>query len=84
MDYSKDPFLGLIAENINSTIQRFEKMTPAEQTQLISLTEEQIQQLKNIDKRIKDEFLNNAPKLEGPLKANQTIAKVLESWAKTE
>ena len=84
MDYSKDPFLGLIAENINTTIQRFEKMTPAEQTQLISLTEEQIQQLKNIDKRIKDEFLNNAPKLEGPLKANQTIAKVLESWAKTE
>lgn len=39
MDYSKDPFLGLIADNINSTIQRFEKMSPEEQTKLIALTE---------------------------------------------
>jgi uncharacterized protein (DUF2225 family) len=84
MDYGKDPILGLIAENINSTIQRFEKMTPEEQQKLISLTEEQIQQLKNIDKRQKDEFLNNAPKVDGPLKENVVVAKVLENWSKTE
>jgi uncharacterized protein YllA (UPF0747 family) len=84
MDYSKDPFLTLIVENINSTIQKFEKMTPADQQKLISLTEEQISQLKNIDKRVKDEFLNNAPKLEGALKENAVISKVLQNWSKTE
>lgn len=63
MDYSKDPFLGLIAENINSTIQRFEKMSPEDQIKLVALTEEQIQQLKNIDKRQREEFLSNSPKL---------------------
>jgi hypothetical protein len=39
MDYSKDPILGLIVDNISTTIQRFEKMTPADQQKLISLTE---------------------------------------------
>lgn len=84
MNYNKDPFLGLIAKNINSTIQKFEKMSPEEQTKLIALTEEQIQQLKNIDQRLKSEFLSNSPKLEGPLRANETVSKVLESWNKTE
>ena len=82
LDYSKDPFLGLINENINTTIQRFEKMSPADQQKLTSLTEEQIEQLKNIDKRYKDEFLSNAPKVDGPLKANAVVSKALESWTK--
>jgi hypothetical protein len=39
MDYSKDPILGLIADNISTTIQKFEKMTPDDQQKLIALTE---------------------------------------------
>lgn len=59
-------------------------MSPEDQQKLTSLTEEQIQQLKNIDNRIKDEFLSNAPKVDGPLKANKVVSKALESWSKTD
>ena len=77
MDYSRDPILPLIADNINSTINRFDGMSAEDQRKLISLTEDQIEQLRIIDRRMKDEFLNNMPKLEGPLKANPAVAKVL-------
>ncbi len=57
-------------------------MLKSRQDKLLSLTEEQIQSIRNADIRARDEFLTSEPKIEGALRANQTVAKILSNWGK--
>jgi len=46
------------------------------------LTEDQIQSIRNADARARDDYLTSEPKIEGALRANQTVAKILANWGK--
>ena len=49
---------------------------------MVKLTGEQIEALRVADQRARDEFLSNEPKVDGSLKNNQVVAKILERWGK--
>ena len=59
MDYSKDPILPKVVETINKTVDRFNKISKAEQDKMVSLTEEQLAGIRNADTRARDEFLHS-------------------------
>lgn len=82
MDYSKDPILPKVLETINKTVDKFNKISKAEQDKMVSLTEEQLAGIRNADTRARDEYLQTEPKIDGSLRNNPTVAKVLESWGK--
>lgn len=82
MDYSTDPLLPFVTESINKSVKEFEGLSKEQQKKLLSLTEDQIQSIRNADARARDEFLTSEPKIEGALRANQTVAKILANWGK--
>jgi hypothetical protein len=49
---------------------------------MIALSEEQLTALRNADARIRDEFILNEPKIDGSLRLNPTVSKILEGWGK--
>ena len=61
---------------------RFSKISPEDQKKMVKLTGEQIEALRVADQRARDEFLSNEPKVDGSLKNNQVVAKILERWGK--
>jgi hypothetical protein len=82
MDYAKDPILPFVVETINKTVEKFQKISPEEQDKLIALTEEQLTALRNADAKIRDEFILNEPKIDGSLRLNPTVSKILDGWGK--
>jgi hypothetical protein len=82
MDYAKDPILPYIIETINKTVAKFDTLSKEDQIKLVALTEEQITSIRNQDVRTRDEYIHNEPKIDGSLRNNPTVAKVLQSWGK--
>jgi hypothetical protein len=81
MDYSKDPILPHIVETINKTVIRFNAISKEDQEKMVALTEEQKQTIRNADNRALDEFITTEPKIDGSLRNNSTVSKVLSTWA---
>ena len=77
MDYKNDPILPQVLATINATVDKFAKISPEEQEKMVSLTEAQLEAIRNNDNRARDEYLNTQPKIEGSLRANPTVAKIL-------
>lgn len=82
MDYAKDPILPQVLKTINHTVDKFSKISPEEQDKMVSLTEAQLEAIRNADARARDEYLGAQPKVEGSLRANPVVAKILENWSK--
>jgi len=83
MDYNNDPILPLIQNYVKSEMQRYSNLSPEEQSKLISLSEAQIQALKDADQKARRDFLETEPKgLESSLKAHEQVKKILSSWGK--
>lgn len=82
MDYAKDPILPFVLQTINRTVEKFSKISPEEQDKLVSLTEEQLTALRNADARARDEYILTEPKIDGSLRNNPTVAKILQTWGK--
>lgn len=82
MDYAKDPVLPYVVETINKIVEKFSNISKEDQEKLVALTEEQITSLRNADARSRDEFILNEPKIDGSLRNNPTVSKVLQSWGK--
>jgi phage-related tail protein len=80
MDYSKDPIMPHIIETINKTVNKFNSISKEDQDKLVALTEEQLQSIRNADARARDEFIQTEPKIDGSLRNNPTVAKVLSTW----
>lgn len=80
MEFEKDPILPYVLETINQTVEKFNKISPEDQNKIVSLSEDQLQQIKLNDARIRDEFLNNQPKIDGSLRNNQIVGKILNRW----
>lgn len=80
MSFEKDPILPYVLQTINQTVEKFNKISPEEQNKIVSLSEEQLQQIRTNDARIRDEFLNNQPKIDGSLRNNQIVSKLLNRW----
>ena len=49
---------------------------------MIKLTAEQLDGIRSSDARMRDEFLQNEPKIDGTLKNNEIVGKILERWGK--
>ena len=47
---------------------------------MVALTSEQLAIIRNADSRARDEYLQTEPKIDGSLRNNPTVAKVLSSW----
>lgn len=82
MDYAKDPILPHVLNTINKTVDRFSKISPEEQSKMVSLTEQQISNLRSADARTRDEYVQGEPKIEGSLRQNPTVQTVLSAWGK--
>jgi hypothetical protein len=82
MDYAKDPILPFVIQTINKTVEKFSKISPEEQDRLVALTEDQIGALRSADARARDEYILTEPKIDGSLRNNPTVAKILQAWGK--
>jgi len=47
---------------------------------MVSISNEQMEALRAADARVRDEFLNNEPKIDGSLKNNEIVGKILSEW----
>jgi len=70
MDYSKDPILPFVISTIQKTVEKFNKISVEEQNNLVKLTSDQLESIRNSDVRLRDEYLQNEPKIDGTLKNN--------------
>ena len=82
MDYSNDPILPYVLKTIQGTVDKFSKISPEDQKKMVKLTGDQLESIRAADARARDEFLGNEPKIDGTLKNNQIVAKILERWGK--
>jgi hypothetical protein len=82
MDYAKDPILPFVIETINKTVEKFNTISQEDQDKLVALTEDQLTSLRNSDARARDEYILNEPKIDGSLRNNPTVAKILQVWGK--
>jgi hypothetical protein len=83
MDYNNDPILPLIRNYVRSEMERYQSLSPEEQSKLISLSETQIQALRDSDQKARRDFLETEPKgLESSLKAHEQVKKILGAWGK--
>jgi hypothetical protein len=82
MDYAKDPILPFVIQTINKTVEKFSKISPEEQEKLVALTEDQLTSLRNLDSRALDEYISTEPKIDGSLRNNPTVTKILGGWGK--
>ena len=70
MDYSKDPILPFVIATIQKTVEKFNTISVEEQNNLVKLSSEQLESIRNSDVRLRDEYLQNEPKVDGTLKNN--------------
>lgn len=82
MDYQNDPILPFVVKTIQGTVDKFNAISPEEQNKLVKLTSDQIESIRNSDTRMRDEYLQNEPKVDGTLKNNEVVGKILEKWGK--
>lgn len=82
MDYAKDPILPYVVKTIQKTVDKFNSISPEDQKKLVTLTPEQVESIRLSDARIRDEFLQNEPKIDGSLKAHPNVSKILSRWGK--
>jgi hypothetical protein len=82
MDYAKDPILPFVIQTINKTVEKFSKISAEEQDRLVSLTPEQLTALRNADARARDDYILTEPKIEGSLRNNPAVVKILQTWGK--
>jgi hypothetical protein len=82
MSFEKDPILPYVLETISQTVEKFNKISPEEQNKIVSLSEDQLHQIRANDARARDEFLNNQPKIDGSLRNNEIVGKILSRWGK--
>ena len=82
MDYANDPILPFVIQTIQQTVEKFDKISPEEQNKLVKLTTDQLESIRAADSRARDEFLQNEPKIDGSLKNNEVVGRILESWGK--
>jgi hypothetical protein len=61
-------------------VEKFSKISKEEQEKMISLNDEQLQNIRNMDARLRDEYILSEPKIDGGLRSNPAIAKVLSTW----
>ena len=80
MDYANDPILPYVVSTIKETVNKFQKISPEEQNNMVSISNEQMEALRAADARVRDEFLNNEPKIDGSLKNNEIVGKILSEW----
>lgn len=82
MDYSNDPILPHVIKTIQATVDKFSKISPEEQKKMVKLTPEQLDSLRAADARARDEFLISEPKIDGSLKTNETVGRIISRWGK--
>ena len=82
MDYSKDPILPHILNTINKTVDKFNNISKEDQEKMVALSEEQLTSIRNADARARDDYIMTEPKIDGSLRNNPTVAKVLSTWGK--
>ena len=82
MNYDKDPILPYVVKTINETVDKFSKISPAEQDKMVSINSDQMDAIRATDARARDEFLQNEPKIDGSLKNNEIVSRILERWGK--
>ena len=80
MDYANDPILPHVVATINKTVEKFNNISKEEQDKMVALSEEQLAAIRSADARARDEYLQTEPKIDGSLRNNPTVAKVLASW----
>ncbi|MDD2840655.1 MAG: hypothetical protein PHY80_06120 [Rickettsiales bacterium] len=44
------------------------------------MSEDQLSQIRSSDARVRDEYLGNQPKIDGSLRNNQIVGKILSRW----
>ena len=54
MSFEKDPILPYVLETINQTVEKFNKISPEEQSKIVSLSEDQLHQIQASDARARD------------------------------
>ena len=69
MDYSKDPILPHVLDTISKTVDKFSKISPEDQSKMVSLTEEQLSAIRTVG----DEYIQTEPKIDGSLRQNPTV-----------
>lgn len=47
---------------------------------MVALTEDQLNNIRSGDVRARDEYIKTEPKIEGSLRNNPTVSKVLSGW----
>lgn len=82
MTYENDPLLPLIRNRIQGKISKLTKMTEEEKDSLISLTNDQVESLRVLDRQMRDEYLKKVPKLETSVRAYPQVKKALENWGR--
>lgn len=83
MEYEKDPILPLVKSYIKNSVSKYTNLPEEQQRSLVSLTESQINSLRDLDRKAKREFLETEPKgLDSSLKSNEQARKILASWGK--
>jgi hypothetical protein len=83
MEYNNDPVLPLIQSYVKREMDRYTNLSEEEQSKLISLSESQIQSLRDSDRKAKQDYLEGEPKgLDNALKAHEQVKKVLGAWGK--
>lgn len=83
MDYSNDPILPLVQTYVKDNLKKYSNLTADEQSKLISLSESQLQSLRDSDRRAKQEYLETEPKgLDSALKSHESVKKIFSNWGK--
>lgn len=82
MDYAKDPILPHVIQTINKTVDKFSNISPEDQDKMVALTEDQLAGIRNADARARDEYIHTEPKIDGSLRSNPNVEKVLAGWGK--
>jgi hypothetical protein len=84
MNYNNDPILPLVQSYVKENLKKYSNLSPEEQSKLISLSESQLQSLRDADKRAKAEYLETEPKgLDNALKAHEQVKKMFANWGKS-
>lgn len=82
MTYENDPILPLVKQAITNNVKKVTSLTEEEQTKLITLSGDQLNTLKALDERAKNDFLTKQPVLDSGIKSRKSVAEQLKSWGK--
>lgn len=82
MDYANDPILPHVVKTIQSTVDKFSKISPEDQKKMVVCSADQLESIRASDVRLRDEYLTSEPKIDGSLRNNEVIGKILSRWGK--